>query len=189
MADVNLNALVDGLSGKIGKKMVMRQRGGRTILSSRPQFSGEVTSKQKDVRERFTNAAKFAKGALAAPEVKAEYTQSAKSDAFMNAFTAAVTDYLTPPEIASVDLTNYKGNIGDAIVIGSAKEFKLVTVSVSIQKADSSVIESGAAVASDDARLAWSYKATVAVADLAGVKVVVTATDRPGKVATMTKQV
>jgi len=187
MADVNLNALVDGLSGKVGKKMVMRQRGGRTILCSRPTFSGEATTKQKDHRERFTNAAKFAKSALANPEVKDEYKLSVKGDTFMTAFTAAVTDYMTAPEIASVDVSTYKGKVGDAIVLGSAKEFKLITVSVSIQKADGTVIESGAAAASDALRMEWSYKATVAVPDLTGVKVVITATDRPGKIATLEK--
>jgi len=189
MADVNLNALVDGLSGKVGKKIVMRQRGGRTLLSSRPTFSGEVTAKQQQARDRFAEAAKFAKGALSNPDVKADYKSSVKGDAFQNAFTAAITDYLSAPEIASIDLAAYKGNVGDSIVIAAAKEFKLITVSVSIQKADGTVIESGAAVAMDDARLAWSYKAGIAIADLTGVKVVVTATDRPGKIATMMKPI
>jgi hypothetical protein len=43
MADVKLNALIDGLSGKIGKNIVMRQREGRTFLTSRAKGSGTVS--------------------------------------------------------------------------------------------------------------------------------------------------
>lgn len=39
MADVKLNALIDGLSGKIGNNVVMRQREGRTFLTSRAKGS------------------------------------------------------------------------------------------------------------------------------------------------------
>src|SRR6478609_6860787 len=102
MADVNLNALVDGLSGKVGKKIVLRQRGGRTMLSTVPVFSTGTTEKQRVARERFSKAAQYAKGALLVPELKELYANAAKGDAFMNAFTAAVTDYLKLPRIARV---------------------------------------------------------------------------------------
>ena len=61
MADVNLNALVDGLSGKVGKNLVLRQRGGRTFMASRPKQSQTMSDKQRDSREKFLAATQYAK--------------------------------------------------------------------------------------------------------------------------------
>ncbi len=179
MADVNLNALVDGVSGKVGKKLVLLRRGGRTLLSSRPQLAGVISDKQLAQRERFRKAAQYARGILLKPAIKDEYKLAAKNDAFLNAFSAAVADYLKAPEIASVNLDNYHGNLGDPIIITSVTDYKLVRVYVSLQKADGTILESGDATSSGT-RLEWTYLATTAIADLTGVKVVITATDRPG---------
>jgi hypothetical protein len=179
MADVNLNALIDGVSGKIGKKLVLRQRGGRTLLASKAQLSGIVSDKQAAQRERFRKATQYARVTLLTPALKAEYEAAVKGDAFMNAFSAAVADYLKVPEIASINLDNYQGKPGDKIIITSAVDYKLVGVKVSIQKADGSVLEAGEATSSGT-RLEWTYVTTTPITDLADVKVVITATDRPG---------
>jgi hypothetical protein len=188
MADVNLNALVDGVSGKVGKKLVLRQRGGRTMLSSRPVQSGIVTDKQAAQRERFRKAAQYARASMLTPDVKAEYASTVKDDVFMNAFSAAVADYLKAPEIASVNFDSYKGKTGDGIIVRSAVDYKLVSVKVSIQKADGTAVESGNAVSSGS-RLEWLYTATTTIADITGLKLVITAIDRPGNQVTIEKAI
>jgi hypothetical protein len=184
MADVNLNALVDGVSGKVGRKIVLRQRGGRTLLSTRPDTVAEPTEKQLQHRERFRLAARYARGILLNPVAKAEYEQVIKDDAFLNPYAAAVADYLKAPEIAGVDSSNYRGQPGEPIIIRSTKDYKLVSVLVSLQRADGTEIEKGNAV-SEGTRLEWKYVAKTVMADLAGAKVVVTASDRPGNQTTV----
>ncbi len=186
MADVNLNALIDGVSGKVGKKLVLRQRGGRTLLASRPQLSGIISDKQMAQRERFRKAAQFARATLLKPALKAEYEAMVKGEEFMNAFTAAIADYLKAPEIASINIDNYKGQVGDPLVITSASDYKLIGVKVSLLKADGTVLESGDAT-SGGTRLEWTYAGTSVIADLTGVKAVIVATDRPGNQTTVEK--
>jgi len=180
MADVKLNALIEGLSGKVGKNVVMRQREGRTFLSTRPKGAAIISAKQQAQRDRFQKAVDYGKIAIQTPAVKAEYEAIAKQQAFISPYTAAVTDYLTEPKIAKIEATGYKGMAGDLIrVIGTA-DFKLFSVNVAIQLPDGTLLESGDATASGT-RLDWSYVATQNIAP-EGLKIVVTATDRPGNV-------
>jgi hypothetical protein len=181
MANVKLNALVDGVSGKVGKNIVLRQRGGRTLLGTKPEPSLNLSEKQKAQRERFQQAARFAKSILLSPEAKAEYEKLAEADEFLTPYSAAVTDFLTSPEIAQIDAKSYDGKVGDKMVVRSGIDFKVMSANVSIFQADGSLLESGEATSLDAARLEWVYVASKPVAVLTGVKVVATVTDRPGK--------
>jgi len=181
MANVNLNALIDGVSGKVGKKLVMRQRGGRTFLASAPEAGRELSEKQKLQRERFRKAARYGKASMALPDVKAEYEATVKGDAFMTAYSAAVADYLKAPEVEIIDLGDYHGQPGDVIRIALATPYKLQSMKVSIQQANGTVIEAGDALASDN-RQEWRYTATANIPVLSGFKVVITVTNRPGNV-------
>ncbi|MFM7859106.1 MAG: hypothetical protein ACKO96_46085, partial [Flammeovirgaceae bacterium] len=90
MANVKLNALVDGVSGKVGKNIVLRQRGGRTLLATKPETSQVFSEKQKAQRERFQQAVRFAKSILLQPEAKAEYEKLAQANEFLTPYSAAV---------------------------------------------------------------------------------------------------
>jgi hypothetical protein len=160
---------------------VLRQRGGRTLLSSRPTGSSVVSDKQQEQRDRFQRAVRYARTALLRPEVKAEYEALVKGKEFLSSFTAAVTDYLKAPEITSIDLSAYKGLIGDVIAIQSAVDYKFVSVNVKILQADGTELESGEATAADK-RLEWLYVAKQAITLIAGMKIVATVADRPGNV-------
>lgn len=181
MANVKLNALVDGVSGKVGKNIVLRQRGGRTLLGTKPESPQVASEKQKAQRERFQQAVRFAKSILLAPEAKTEYEKLASSDEFLTPYSAAVTDYLTDPEIAQIDTKDYEGKVGDKIVVRSGTDFKIMSARVNIFQADGSLLESGEATSTDAARLEWVYVASQPMAVLSGIKIAVTATDRPGK--------
>ena len=183
MADVKLNALIDGLSGRVGKNVVMRQREGRTFLTSRPKGSATVSEKQQAQRDRFQQAVGYSKNVLLIPAIKAEYEVMAKRQAFISPFTAAVTDYLTEPKIVGLDVSGYKGVAGNPLVVHSSVDYKLISVTVTLQQPDGTLVESGEA-ASSGTRLEWVYVATQNVASLAGLKLTVTATDRPGNVVT-----
>lgn len=186
MADVKLNALIDGLSGKIGKNVVMRQREGRTFLTSRAKGSGTVSKKQRTQRERFQKAVDFGKSAIQTPALKAEYEAIAKKQSFISPYTAAVTDYLTAPKIGKVDTTDYKGLAGNKVVVFGTSDYKFISVNIIIQQPDGTIVENGEAT-STGIRLEWTYVATQNAPVLDGLKVIVTATDRPGN--TITKEV
>jgi lipopolysaccharide export system protein LptA len=76
------------------------------------------------------------------------------------------------------------GNIGDTIVI-YADEFKIKTMKVVILTAAGVVLEQGNAVLrssiEDEFELGWVYKITTQNDALAGTKITVTVTDRPGR--------
>ena len=99
-----------------------------------------------------------------------------------SAYLAALTDYLTLPEIGSVFTDAYRGTVGDLINIKPKVAFKITEIEVSILRADGSVIESGKAVPSE---LKWRYAATVANPQVAGSKIVLLARDRRGKESTL----
>jgi hypothetical protein len=179
MGKIKLNALLESASGKVGSNLVLRKRGKRTILATNGERTKEMSAKQRDVRERFTAAAAYAKSALRNPETKAAYEDLAKDQEFMTAFTVAVKDYLRPPKIPAINLDGYTGQPGSFIQVRPLDDFKVVGVAVKITAPDGTVVESGSAVM--DADLGeFKYTATQANASLPGTKITVTATDRPG---------
>lgn len=183
MGKVKENLLTKGFSGRIGDEIVFRQVKNRTLFAKRPRRSTIVSPNQLPQRELFSKAVVFAKTMLLDPLIRADYQNRAKLGGLASAYSAAVTDYLKAPKINSIDTDYYKGAVGDVIWIIALDDFKLQTVTVTLQAPDGSVIESGAAVLEEGR---WKFIATQATA-LVGVKVTVTATDRPGKEARLEK--
>jgi hypothetical protein len=179
MGKIKLNALLESASGKVGSNLVLRKRGKRTILATKAERTGEVSEKQKLVRERFRSASRYAKTALKNPEMKAAYEDLAKDQEFMSAFTVAMKDYLRPPQIAAIKLDGYTGQPGSTLQIVAQDDFKVIGVTVKITAPDGTVIESGNAVMEADVG-EFKYTATQANAVLPGTKITVTVTDRPG---------
>ena len=65
MAIQHNNLLLTGVSGTVGKQIVFRQRNGRTIISSYPDFSDRVLSpKQLEVNRMMAAANEYAKDIL-----------------------------------------------------------------------------------------------------------------------------
>jgi hypothetical protein len=149
-------------------------------LGSRPVASLVLSEKQQAQRDRFSQASRFAKSILVVPEAHAEYKLLASKNEFLTPYSAAVSDSLTNPEVTQIDVSAYAGKVGDKIAIRTADEYKFIAVSISILKADGSVLESGNAASTIATRLEWDYAAQQNVAALAGMKIVVKVQDRPG---------
>lgn len=187
MAHVKDNIVTEGFSGKLGNRIVFRQLGNRTIVAKRPLVSGVVSEDQVLHRKRFRSAAAYAKAKMLDPASKAEYVLLAKQYALTSPFVAAVADYLTLPEIDTINTDHYSGAIGDVIMISSPTgPPKIASVQVSIIQPDDTVVETGQAIFSA-ADAAWKYVATVASAVVPGSKVKAVATDKPGNVVTKEK--
>jgi hypothetical protein len=180
MAIVKKNIVTQGLSGTLGDTIVFRQSRGRTIVSVTPNQNNTPTTKQKAHRERFQLAVMYAKGQISDPVAKAEYEAAMKEES-MSSYALAVTDFMKAPEIEFIDAARYTGKLGDTLLIRAVDDFKVKSVTVTISNADGTLVEKGNAVQQPN-QLDWLYTATKANAAIAGDKITVTATDKPGNV-------
>jgi hypothetical protein len=184
MAKVEKNVLTRGLSGKLGNQVVFRIRGSNTLMAVAPgRRTKPPTDAQLEQQQRFREAVICATSVMNDPVLKEDYKVAAKGDE--SAFISAVADFLKGPRIIEVDSDQYAGEIGSTIRVGAIDNFKLVSVSVGIFKADNSLVESGAATP-DTNGLDWLYTATQHNAEMTGGKIVATATDTPGHQVDMT---
>ena len=175
------NIILHGVSGKIGDTLVIRQRGGMTILSEAPgEREKAPTESQKAHQAKFQQAVIYGKTVMADAESKAEYGE--KADDRHSAYNVAVADFFHAPDIDEIDVTNYTGAIGDSIRIRATDDFKVVQLHVAIFNADGSLVEEGDAVQQENV-LDWLYSATIANESLEGDKIVVKAADKPGNIA------
>jgi hypothetical protein len=164
MAKVKQNALVEGLSGTIGKNLVFRHmKDGRTIVSTKQDFSNRVFSKgQLTHQSRFQQAAAYARDAAKSNPI---YFELAKGTT-KTAYNIALSDWFNPPMIHGVQRTN------TLIQIDATDNVLVVRVRVSILDEGGKVLEQGEA-ASQNAEL-WKYTCSasgrirVEVWDLAG---------------------
>lgn len=71
MARSNKTIIAQSLSGLIGKELVFKQYGDKTIISSTPDMSGIKPSKaQKKERSKFKEAMAWAKVQMQNPDTK-----------------------------------------------------------------------------------------------------------------------
>ena len=90
------------------------------------------------------------------------------------------------PSIKAQDLSAYHGQPGDIIKLITSDDFGVVNVHVVIANALGTTLESGNAVEAAVGTGHWTYTATTVVPAGTTVTVKVTATDRPGGMATST---
>ena len=179
----NSNAITHGLSGKFADVLVFRQRAGETFIGKIPASrTGELTDKQIQVQERFQEGAVYAKKALADPATKALYEAAVPNG--QTAFNVALGDYCSSPEIKQVDVTGYKGAVGDTIMVKAIDNFMVKAVKLRIEKLDGTLIEAGDAVQDAMNGNKWNFTAAVANALITGIKVIAEASDLPGNITT-----
>ena len=185
MAKFKMNKMVESASGKVGN-MVFRQVGRTTLYTQAPEREHLIASEgQLAQRQRFKRATDFAKSSLLNPEVKTMYEKRSEGEDFMNAFSAAIADYLHTPKIDSVDLTAYTGQAGESIKIQVFETTKVVSAKVTIALADNTLVESGEATLID--AFNWEYVTTQVNAALAGSKITFTIADSEGNKHTVVK--
>ena len=185
MGKSKANYAITGLSGKVGKIFVYRQRGGETIVATPPVRTALPSPKQIQQQTKFAQAAAYARNALLDPTLKEAYTTEAKKRRNVSPYNMAMTDFLRPPQITNVDHSAYTGDTSDQkIIIEVADAFKVVSVKVKITAANNSTLEEGSATL---VKGKWEYTTTANNATLTGTKITLTATDRPGN--TTTKEI
>ena len=93
MAKGNGNLLLKNISGHIGKELVIKQYGNKTVIARYPNMPKHKPSKIKTVYEnRFKDAIIYAKAILADKVLKAKY--EAKLQPGQRVYNYAISEYL-----------------------------------------------------------------------------------------------
>jgi hypothetical protein len=187
MAQVKLNKIIEGFSGRVGE-IVFRTYRGKTYFGQRPSKPQKESEGQRNTRTKFKLATEYAKLMMKDLERKAYYTKKAKKLALPNAYTAAITDYMRKPEIRRIDASKYNGKPGDHItILASKKDFKIDRVSVIVTSQDDVLLEQGSAEYS--AAGIWHYQCSLtSPPGGSGYKIFVTAADEQGQLSQLTVQ-
>jgi hypothetical protein len=178
MAKVAKNVLTRGLSGKVGNLVVFRNNGGETVLTSAPgRRILPMTEAQLLHLEQFREAVIYAKSVMANPGRKAEYEPLVSRG--ISVYNLAVADFLKPPVIREMDISNYTGQAGEKIRVRATDNFRISEIRVTVFKADNTIVESGIAAAEENG-LDWSYTATGVNNAMTGGRITAMAVDLPG---------
>ncbi len=181
MAKQAKNIVMHGASGKLGETLVIRQRGGQTILSQAPgPRTKEPSEGQKAHQRRFQQAVLYARMQMADEAAKAEY--AAKATKLESAYNVAVGDFFHAPNIDEIDVSHYRGAVGESIRVRVTDDFQVQQVQLAIYNADGSLVETGDA-AKQANEIDWVYTATVANDSTVGDRMVIRASDQPGNIA------
>jgi hypothetical protein len=177
MSKTTDNVITKNYHGKFGNQVVLRTQNGKSILAKLPKKSDkEPSAAQLEVRRNFRSAINYAKAAMADPVLKAMYESHAGNG--LAAHVIALTDYLKSPKIDRIDVLEYRGKVGDRIIVSASDDFQVSKVKMRIFAADETIIEEGPCI-QDPIRGEWIYTATVEVDALADMKLVAIAYDNP----------
>jgi hypothetical protein len=185
MAYVKSNIFTKGASGTVGDMMNFRVRKGKTVIAvKRGPNTKPPTEEQQETNERFITASLFAQDAMKDPAIKALYQKAAKGG--QTAYNVALRDAMNPPVIDGLDISGYKGTVGDPISVKARDVITPTSVKVAIFSEAGVLLEQGDAVIKPKDRRFWIYTVTTANAALPGTRVVATAVDLPGNAAEKT---
>ena len=174
---LNVSGRVDG--------WVYRQVKGQVVVARQPRRkAGTVrpSAAQSAQQERFRAANAYARRILADPCRRRAYERLAQQ-LDRRADRLVVSDYLTPPEIEQIDVSNYRGKIGGTIRVLAFDDVEVVSVTVGIHTTGGEGLEQGAATKDHGV---WIYTATVAPASGETVTISATAQDRAENTTTRT---
>lgn len=184
MAESINNYVMYGMSGKLGKLLIFRQRGGRTFAMAVPNRSNVFTEEQLEIQSKFKAAASWARGALLNAENRKFYNSIATGG--QSAFNMAIADWFTDPEVKEIDTSDYTGAPGSMIKILVADIIKVQSVKVTITSADQTLQEEGSAVFDANSQQ-WLYAAIQNNPNPVGALVTATAIDKPGNTHSLEK--
>jgi len=122
-----------------------------------------ILVKEKSKQKRFKKASAHAKALLAEPDTRESYQAISKESA-VPLFAVTMGDILNQPSILPLDLSQYRGRIGDAIAIQAEDDIGLAEINENIVAQDGTPIESGQAVEIGVRSGEWIYTATKQVA-------------------------
>ena len=176
MAAIIHNLVTPFIKGLLGS-IVFKRRNGKPYAAMKPIPSTLAPSaSQLQVQQRFREAQHYARTVMADPVRRAVYEQAATAQG-KSVFALAAGDFFSAPNISRINIDDYKGRVGDKIVITVLDAVAAASVNVLVRASNGAVLEQGAAAKDFEF---WTYTATTAVAAGQNVTIEVTAKDRPG---------
>jgi hypothetical protein len=179
------NVLLYGVSGSIGKTLVVRQTRHGVVLANRPSKPKRQSERQKEHSSRFLDAVRYAREQMRHWEFKSMY-QTAVGRKVMSAYQAAVTDYLKPPIIHRIETKYYTGAPGQQMEVLASDDFKVASVELIVRDPAGEIVERGAATRAKVTRNDWVYFTTAQNIAVPGSTIEARARDMPGNVTSMT---
>ena len=173
--------LAKAYSGLLGDQVVVKRgRKGKNVMTlAKPRSKGVPTEKQLASRERMSLAAVYAKRAKEDPALWEMYTQRSRKG--LPTFRVAANDFLQLPFLRNIDTSGYFGNPGDSIRATAGDKIGLTEVKARLQAPDGTLVEEGPCVLDLPTGI-YAYVATIMVADITGITVIITVRDIPGNV-------
>ena len=166
--------------------MVFRRVRGQIVLAQRPDVRETKPSPaQQAQRERFTQAAEYARRVPADPWQRRMYERLAASFN-RRVHKLLMSDFLTPPVVEEVDVSGYQRRAGDIVRVIATDDVAVTGVEIAITTTAGVRIEHGPATAVHGV---WCYRAIESPPG--GEPLVITAVvrDRPGNEARQSRPV
>jgi hypothetical protein len=150
------NLSYKGMSGMVGDQLVAKRWMKSYVVGSVPQYPErrEYTEKQLAHQLRFRRAASYAQSIVDDEEYFPLYERETQGR--MTPYNAALRDYMTPPDVHEIDISEYTGAPGEEIRIVASDDVLLESVKVVIV-ADGEIVERGEAVQHHRDALLWIY--------------------------------
>lgn len=97
---IQSNPIFAGYRGTINGQLLLRQCGGKTVVSSLPDPKKAIfTPAQLSEQQRFRQAVSFARVVVSLPLLKARYAEKASKLGFRTAWNVAIAEYMSKTEL------------------------------------------------------------------------------------------
>jgi hypothetical protein len=185
MTKVRFHGPVAGFSGAMGEMVFADlEKKNRTVAYMKKHYP--PTQAQLDHRARFAECARLAEAALTDPATYAFYAAIAKEKDSTPQI-VALTDFLVRPTIKPLNLSKYKGQVGDIITIRATDDIGLADLDVALIANDGTPIEQGKAIEQGTGTGTWIYTATQPVPLGTDIFIEVVGVDHAGTEAKLTE--
>lgn len=182
MAHTSLHPALTHLRGSLGGLTFRMRPDGQASVFTRDPVSTPASPAQRERRQAFSAAQRYAREVLADPLQRLRYQSLAKVR-HRPPNTLLIANYLNPPAIETVDLGHYTGGAGQDIALLASDDLEVASVEVEVRDPGEAILETGSAQA---AHGVWRYRTTTDVPAGVSWRVVVTATNRAGHAAILT---
>ena len=176
MGMLDPNQVIGILHGSVGDMVFVRMRNGKVYVRHMPLRKAGFNSGQVMSQDQFKLALAYVKSIRQQLDKYAVYQAAARVRG-KRACDLANADFRHLPAIHDVDLSAYKGAIGQAIRVEAVDDFEVIGVLLAIADSSGALLEQGAAVL-DRISSRWVYLTQAAVPGGQTVAVHVTAVDR-----------
>ena len=185
MTKVRFHGPIAGFSGAMGE-MVFADTKEKNITVAYMKKHLPPSQAQLDNWAHWKDCAARARAALEIPAMR-EFYERIATERDSKPYTVAFTDFLVEPSFKPLDLSGYKGEVGNLIKIRAVDDIGLAEVEVTLTAIDGTQLEKGKAIESGVGTGQWTYIASTPVSLGADIFIKVVGYDHAGTKAQITE--